>query len=252
VVGRPEKGLHDQAPLIGRGEQSHQPRLVHEWPSLASGLPHLLGEALQPTRLGFRGLDQLVDERQEVPAQPGNPGELQAMGAFVQGHPEAELIGTELVLTLQLQEVRAGKHDRVAARVVPRRDHQFVLAEDPLGENPDQSSDLGGEEPRSDLATKAAPDASFELPFGRGQKPAERIDVGLGPLDPGHHPDRGRADPGEAGLGGGEGRGALHEIGGESCQRGKVIGALEGMGARHAPGNPGGQRPVDRAHRTTR
>ena len=85
----------DDLPLLRSGEQPEHSRFIDQGLSGCGGFLQLSADPLHPSRLRGCRRHQLVDEPEEILPKPRNAEKLEAVGALVERHPEAELVGTE-------------------------------------------------------------------------------------------------------------------------------------------------------------
>ncbi len=100
----------------------------------------------------FGSPDEFRDESEEIVPHPGNPDELEAVGALVESQPETKLRGTELVGSFHGKDIRADQIDGVsitAGRWRLFREHQFVLAQHLACHHPEQCPRLDCDCPTS-------------------------------------------------------------------------------------------------------
>ncbi len=229
----------DHRPLLRRGEQSEQTALVDDLRPCAVAPRQLVENPAHSSRLRLRLLDQLGHQSEEVLPHPGDALELGPVGHLVQGDPEPELLGAELVGPLQLQEIGPDIGDDIT--VLTGGEDELVLAEDPSGYDPQDRRHLGLHHPTCDGSH--APGAASRLLYPLLELSGEWLHemgearhVALDPLRPTDHRGRRLPRKGEPGR-------LRHQMGdlvGDARHvRGQgpaVIGVVEGVGPGDAPG----------------
>ncbi len=249
----------DGLPLFRGGEQPEKAGVVYQRPPLTARIDDLRHQTADPSRSRSSRAHKFGHEAQEIASDPGHSDELSPMGGFVEGDPEAEVGGFQLLLTLQSENV--GPDHRNDITLVAGREDQLILAEHPARQKAEQRTgfdgrDLAGEDRRSSLGSGLL-ELLGDLGLERRQQMGESGEVAMGPVGSTHHENVGVAGRAEPGLGRHHDGRPLDDVGQGVLQLGGVIGVSEGIGPRYPIGHRRRQRPVDRAgvplaHRTMR
>ena len=160
----------------------------------------------QPLRVGLDVFEQLIDERQEVRAQPRHAGELRAVRGLVQRQPQPELARRERIATLHRGHVGADVvHDVLEVGIFFFDDEQVVLTEHTRRHPTEHHAELDATHATGDRRQPARRDLRLHL-FEQGPQ-QRRNDATLASTHIARSATCARAGPGQRtkpGLGGDE------------------------------------------------
>src|SRR5438128_5560015 len=130
--------------VLLRSQQANEAALVERIASATELVDGSYQRLDNLTRLGIDHGERLLHEAKKVVLHPRDAGELRAVRYLVDRNPQAEVARPEREPLLETEDVGADVVDGVGHVPVVIRHQQVVLAEDALGEPPEQQSQLRG------------------------------------------------------------------------------------------------------------